>query len=360
MKKSITLLLLPLLLFFISSCQKEVKVLTEGHSDNSILITNNEEGAKLIEYDIEKSAIIKENFLDNEDVKGLKSIDKVYLNEDNITDDNYYILSKVSLKIVSVDRFTDSTVAIYDFNEKGLIPTEIGFPNSSNIYVVHENSDVMTVVDVINHDFGREIKIGQGGVSIVTFQNELYIANKVDRTISRVKTNLKEEIDIFKIKHKEEGTSELYAFMPVDLIKSKAQDEDELIILTTGDTESEESKARLIFMNRYTGQILRIIKIEDEGISSQDINTNQILLTQSDWLFVATDFKFFRLNMETIGKLNVLNSMNISSMFYTEEDNRLVVLEEKGDFQNIRKISIGGASVVISRLNFEAGSILPL
>lgn len=349
-----------ILIFMLSSCQKEVKVLTEGYSDNSILISKTGEGSNLIEYDIEKSVIINEDFLDNSDVKELESIDMVYLNADNISDDNYYILSKKSLKIICVNRFNDSTVAVYDFNEKGLIPTEIGFPNSSNIYVVHENSNVMTVVDVINHEFGREIKIGQGGVSIVTFQNELYIANKVDRTISRVKTNLKEEVDIFKIKHKEEGTSELYAFMPVDLIKSKERDEDELIILTSGNTEEEESKARVIFMNRYTGQILRIIKIEDDGISSSDITANQVLLTESDWLFVATDYKFFRLNMESFGVLNVLSKIKVSSMFYVKEENRLVVLEEKDTYQNIRKISIGGSSFLSGRLNFEANKIFPL
>lgn len=219
--------------------------------------------------------------------------------------DNLYLSAAKDFKVIVIDIKTMTLKAILDFSNQQAEVGEIAFPNSTDAYIVHPNKDFVSIVDITVFKIARQITVGSGPCSIAVSGNQIIVTNKLSDNVSIIDSRT----------HSQET---LLPVSPVPSFVKVSNDGNYAVVVSAGygktDTTQPKSPAVVTFINIADKSINNQFDLGFEKIDPVQQNPVGLVLTPSDWGFVATNENLFRIDIKS--KTDI--SLVVRRVFYNE------------------------------------------
>ncbi|MDX9791427.1 MAG: hypothetical protein WC313_06460 [Candidatus Kapaibacterium sp.] len=331
-------------MMLISSCSTDEKIINSIDESDKMILALNSENPGLVLIEVPSMKVIDDDF-----AKNTIGIDL----ESPITNikeygTNMYMFAPESHKIYIISKTDMKLVIIIDFSSDLLEPYDIVFPNSTDAYIVHNNSDYVTLFDLTEFVAARQIKVGNPPHSIAMFGNFVFVSNMPDNNISVIDTRLRQEL----------------ATIPTEAVPSHlavSHDGKHLICISAGNGKfnqgAEKSPAYYQFIEISTRTVVHSAELGFGAIVASEQIPLGLIVTLHDWGFVITNDNLIRIDIRNMDRLNLVTKRNFHFINELKGKEKLMLLRFKDDgtdimFADDRTGDIGDYYYVPYKVNF--------
>lgn len=232
---------------------------------------------------------------------------------------NYYLIVSGGYKIYVVRKSDSKLLSTVDFSDEQLMPDDIVFANATDAYVSHSNSVYVTLLDITNFVRARKISAGNPPHAIASKGNQIYVSNQTDNTISVIDSRDKREVAKLTTEPN-----------PVKL--GVSVDGKNLICLCAGmgklDNNSGKTPAFVQYFDTESRENVSSIELGLASIPATDQLPLGLVVTSRDWGFVPTNENFFRLDIRTKDKINLITRRYFYFINHDAINAKLILLRQ--------------------------------
>lgn len=282
------------IIFFIAlfySCNDEERIVDNTSSDIQVLIADEDE-AILRLVDLNSNTVINENILsqiENHQFSSPVSQIKRYLGK-------LFIVIPEDMKIVIIEEVGLKLISVIDYSDIALKPFSIEFANATTAYVIHSESNKISILDITDSDsfvgykIARQIEVGQLPTDIAIRGNQIMVTNSGDNTVSILDTRTN-------------AVEKTLTTFPVPYLVDYIPGQDEAIIVCKGEGKNNSNPTSAAYVqyidlnaNEITqSQLLNV----DDGANADEINPEYLITTEEEWGFVLANDQLIRIDLRT-------------------------------------------------------------
>lgn len=314
------ILIFLLALSFLGSCGSEERIINPQEEGLKVMLSIKEAPEVKI-VTLPELTIINENILAGKISTTLNN-PITFIKEFG---DNLYLAAQKDFKLIVLDKNTFNQVAIIDFSADNAEVGDFVFPNSTDCYLVHPNKDYVSIIDITVFKAVRTAKVGNKPTSISANGNQLIVTNSTDNSISIIDTRTRDEVAQL-------GTSPQpnYSIITKDGIYAG------VISLGLGKVDAgTKSPAMLTFYDVQNRKEAEIVEIGEGLISALDIQPVGAVLTNSEWLYIASKTALFRADARSRGSMKYIIRKSFTGIINDESSSRLILSAESEDKNEI-------------------------
>jgi YVTN family beta-propeller protein len=307
--------LILLCFFLFLSCSQEERVIDQSNPNWKTLISTADvnNSVKLIEQPTGK--IIQEDiFLEaNGELLGSK-VKKMTEFQKKI----FLFLPEI-YKIEIVDKDNFKRLSTLDFSSEKKSPTGICFANATTAYIAFGNDSTVDVLDLTNFKIARTIKVGIEPFSIVNSGNQIFVANKLDNTLSVIDSRTNEVTHTINVPQ-------------VPLFLDVSTDGARVVLISSGtgkyDAAETKSPAYITLIDVATKQILKSKELGRTGINPIEQIPTALASTVSNSGFVTTNEFLIRINTLNGDEITNLGKGNHLTLSYNYKRDELIIIRQ--------------------------------
>ncbi|HRP02832.1 MAG TPA: hypothetical protein PLE30_09315 [Candidatus Kapabacteria bacterium] len=308
------ILLIIIAIFTILSCSSEERVINPQEQSSKLLVSTKDDATvkivSLPNLEILNSDILagKLDFTLNSPITFMKSYG-----------DNLYLAAQKDYKLIILKKSSLELVTVIDFSKDQAEVGDFVFPNSTDCYVVHPNKDYISIIDITVFKVAKQVKVGNAPNSIIANGNQLIITNSLDNSLSIVDTRSRaEEANM--------PSSPLPSFSIITKDGLYAG----IISLGRGKLAVDEPKspAMLTFYNVLNRNEANSIEIGEGLISAMDVQPVGVVVTNTEWIYIASTTALFRADARTRKDLKFIIKKSFTSITNDDINSRLILTGE--------------------------------
>ncbi|MCO5249881.1 MAG: hypothetical protein M9949_00480 [Candidatus Kapabacteria bacterium] len=310
-----------ILIALIVSCSAKEKVINPIDENRSFMISTDVGGFTLKGISLPSGNIHEQDYYRKFFAEDAKN--KVTAIADNGMDIFFFVPE--DMKILVVGKTDMLMKAVIDFAPYGLKPVSITFANATDAYVLNQESNDVSIVDLTVYEVARNIKCGIHPVGISSYGNQVHIADKVANLVHVIDTRTRAVEESIKV----HSGPTFIRF---------TDDGKTSIVISSGVSGNEANPTKSNAMVTY-------IDVESRTVSSTvDLGFGQLPaleqyprgfeVTQTDWGFVQTQMGLFRLDLRNPDKIALMFRTAYDGIAYNREKSELI-LYTSGDNSEI-------------------------
>ena len=308
-------ILLTFSLSLLFSCSQEERIIDQSNPNWKTLISVSDinNSVKLIEQPTGK--IIKEDifFEANGELLGSK-VKKMTEFQKKI----FLFLPEI-YKIEIIDKDNFKRLSTLDFETEKKSPTGICFANATTAYVSFGNDSTVDVLDITNFKIARTIKVGREPFSIVNSGNQIFVANKLDNTVSVIDSRTNEVTHTINVPQ-------------VPLFLDVSPDGARVVLISSGtgnyDAAETKSPAYITIIDVATKQILKSKELGRTGINAIEQIPTALASTISNSGFVSTNEFLIRINTLNGDEITNMGKGNHLTLSYNYKRDELIIIRQ--------------------------------
>lgn len=306
------LLALFIVFIMLASCSSEEKVINPVKDGRLLTVSTDAGGYSLKGVEVPTGIVIEEDYFRK--YFASEATNKITAIADNGFDIFFFMPDE--MKILVLDKKEMMMKAVIDFSSYGLKPYTATFPNATDAYVLSQESNDVTIIDLTVYEIAHNIKCGIKPVAIASYENQIHIAD--------FSANLVHVIDT--------RTRQIAATIPVHPGPSfiRFTDDGNLsIVISSGVSGIEpnmtKSEARATFINKQTRTVEAVTDIGFGQIAPVDQYPRGFEITQKDWGFVPTQSGLFRLDLRNPEKIALMKRIPFTGIAYNRDESELIL-----------------------------------
>lgn len=304
-----------ILTIIIVACSSKEKVINPVDNTQKILVATEGNEPKLVVYDLPALTVSTPDLITsafgtiiNNPIENIKE-----------AGGNMYIFIPDDKKILIVQKSDLKLLSTVDFSTAGYEPVDIVFANATDGYIAHRNSVYISLLDLTNFTVARNITVGNPPHSIDVFGNQIYVTNLPDNTVSVIDSRDRREVT----KIITEPNPSFVRIQP---------DGESAICISTGlgkyEQGNNKTPAYLQYIDLNSRQITDTYELGFAQISALEQIPQSFLLTPNDWGFISTQEHFFRLDVRTKGRINLVTRRSFYYIAHDVKREKLILLRQ--------------------------------
>lgn len=320
---------------FLFSCNED-KIVDETSNQFKVLIASGENSSKLALYDYNTMDVINPDVMQNVNATDLPGkVTKITAFANNI-----YLLIPDAFKIIALNALTYKEAATIDFSADNLKPTDICFPNATDAYVAHSNSNKVSLVDITVFKRARVIEVAENPTSIISSGNQVYTSNLASNSISVIDTRTRNQVNLIK---------DIKAPLLTDITGNGKQ----AIIIAAGSGKYDQqpkSDAQAIFIDVNTSLIAKTVALNADNVKAVDVKPVAVANTAKEWAFIVTDKQFIRVDTRSDYRVNLVNKKIFTNIIYDIKRRQLMLIEDRNGVYYLTAADEGSGAAKSSKI----------
>ncbi len=305
--------LILLSLFLIYSCSQEERIIDQSNPNWKTLIATSgvNNSIKLVEQPTGK--ILKEDIFFEANGEFLSGVAKKMTEFQK----KIFLFLPDEYKIEIVDKDSFKKLSTLDFSPERKLPAGICFANATTAYITFGNDSTVDVLDLTNFRVARTIKVGKEPVSIVNSGNQIFVANKLDNTVSVIDSRTNEVNHTINVPQ-------------VPLFLDVSPDGARVVLISAGtgkyDAAETKSPAIISIIDVATKQILKSRELGRTGINAIEQIPYALASTIGNSGFVATQEYLIRINTLNGDEITNMGKGNHKALAYNYKRDELIII----------------------------------
>jgi YVTN family beta-propeller protein len=232
---------------------------------------------------------------------------------------NYFVFAPQEYKIYILSKDSLKVTGFIDFSVEKWMPSDICFStNGVDAFVIHENVDSVSHIDMTVQRQARVYGVGQKPSSIAISGNQVYVTNLNDNSVSVIGSNT----------HQVEATipvSSKPAFVEISPDGSKAL----VICLGEGKIDSNQTKtdAVAVLIDIASRNIFKQKSLTVGAYKAVDQIPQGLSITSKNWAFIPTNQGVFRYDISQGTRLVIGDKGDFLSSYYNFWKNEEILLQ---------------------------------
>ena len=236
-----------------------------------------------------------------------------------------FTLFLISEQLIQVYSLIDYTfITEYGFSNLDLTPKALSFPNSSNMYVIFENSNKMIIVDRQFQEISNfEFDLPDKPISFDSKADNIFIAC-ADNMVYQFKTNSKTITNSFRSLGKPE-------LVKADPFK------DEIILVSNGDDENSNNSSVIYFLSINDLSSITETELIERFDDHNEMVANNISFTDNDveFAYITTNEGLIRVDTRNKGVFIFSNYSNSDLVYYNFTFQEIYTYSKESNILNI-------------------------
>jgi len=234
----------------------------------------------------------------------------------------YYLLLPDAKSIYIIREKTFEIVSKVDYSFLDITPIDICFPNATDAYVLHNESQV-TILDLTNFKVANAVmKIGKAPAAIAGAGNQVYICCQGDDMIYTIDTRTNSVVNTIKV-----STSP--SFLEFNYEGTTA-----FIVCTGADISSgEKTQAVVEVVDVSRKEVIDIIRLGyNEFVAKETLPTG--IAVSSKNVYISASNNIWRLSLPSAKLSSVSNKTPCKSVGYDKKHNEFYLLRDDSNSGN--------------------------
>ncbi len=301
-------------LIFLISCSNE-KLINEGSADKDFLATTYDGNAHIARFKFPSGAKVSDDlyqqanqsYISKNEIKNLRTFLK-YI----------FICIPDDYKVVVLDKNTFQQVAIIDFTENQLKPTDITFANATEGYLIFKDAPKVALLDIYYFKFVKFIDLDENASSISAIGNQIYVTvpklNKVSVIDSRFHSTVA-DINVANVPYMVTPTNDGTKFVVINAGSGKIE----------GDASETLTKPSISIIDVATRQVIKNEEINPPKADLTSQLVHSLVVTNNDWAFLLTQDYLIKIDLLNPGFSLVVENKQYKLLYENSVYNQVFV-----------------------------------
>lgn len=238
---------------------------------------------------------------------------------------NLYLSAQLDHKLIILNASSFEKVALIDFGDDNAEVGNLAFPNSTDCYLAHPNKNYISIIDITVFRAVRKVNVGQNPASLAVMGNQIVVTNSQDNTISFVDTRSR-------------ASEATLTTSPNPYFSFVTKDGTYAGVISIGHGKidaNDKSPAMLTFYNINNRSESEKLEIGEGLISANDILPVGVAITNSEWIYIATQTSLFRADARSRNDMKYIIKKNLTGIINDDGNSRIILSSESQDKNEI-------------------------